>query len=205
MNEDAWLDDIRPLVPGAVDTGIKQSIRSAVNELYVNTGAYVFDYPAINVAAGVSSYSVPDVAQGKVLYLLAVSYNNSCIRTVNTGTTATVQGVPNQAWLSIDPNTVNLNYLPENNITGGLELKVAITPLTTEGSDLPSSAGTIYYQFILDGALGRLYKQPGKPWTNAALSRYHLQRFRVGMAKARELSSRGYSTSDIPWRFPPWA
>jgi hypothetical protein len=45
----------------------------------------------------------------------------------------------------------------------------------------------------LDGALGRLYAMPAKPWTNKDQWVYHSKRFRNAMALRKQEANRGYN------------
>ncbi|RKZ95106.1 MAG: hypothetical protein DRQ40_04360 [Gammaproteobacteria bacterium] len=205
MDETAWLAELRPLLPGAVDVNIQQSIRSTINEFYSNTAVYTLEYPPINVVTGVSRYALPDIAEGKILYLLRAKFNGAPISVVSTGVEANGVGTPTRVWLEPDPMELVINSSPASDLLGGLEVEVSLVPLTVANSTIPDSAGVVYYQHILDGALGRMYKQPSKPWTNQSLSTYHLKRFRIGMAKATELNRKGLSSADSSWKFPMWA
>jgi hypothetical protein len=67
---------------------------------------------------------------------------------------------------------------------------------------LPEWMFDMYFQDWEDGALGRLFSMPSKPWSNSVLANYHGKRFRNEMAYRKQEVARGFSY-DVPiWRFP---
>ena len=55
------------------------------------------------------------------------------------------------------------------------------------------------------GVLGRLYLQPGKPYTDAAMGRVQYQLFSKGVAQARAHAQAMFVTDGVPWRYPYFA
>jgi hypothetical protein len=90
-------------------------------------------------------------------------------------------------------------------ITDGLIPYVALT-LPEQWSDrVPYTFKRYHFDTILDGAAGRLFAQPGKPYTSMPMAKYHLRRFRSGMAAARDMARRQFTASDTDFAFPKWA
>ncbi len=110
--------------------------------------------------------------------------------------------------------------------TGGLvpwvsmtfrELRAAptgVTPPTgglnpTTPGDSPFAIPVVFqrnwYEPILDGMLSKLMSQQDKPYSNPTLGEYHSRRFRVAIAKCRDMGRRQLNNSGRTWRYPAWA
>lgn len=51
----------------------------------------------------------------------------------------------------------------------------------------------MFFQDWYDGALGRLYAMPAKPWASPVQAQYHLKRFRNKMAFRKQEANRGFA------------
>jgi hypothetical protein len=70
----------------------------------------------------------------------------------------------------------------------------------------PEEVQTQFYDFVLDGALGRIMSIPKKPWSSPVHAQYHLRRFRAGIAEARDMAKRSWGLSESGFHFPQgWA
>lgn len=78
-------------------------------------------------------------------------------------------------------------------------------PRSTGAMSIPVVFERMWYEPILDGTLGKLLSQQDKPWTNPTLAQYHGQRFRAGMATARDQAAKQFSNAEHSWSFPAWA
>jgi hypothetical protein len=66
----------------------------------------------------------------------------------------------------------------------------------------------MYFDDWLDGALGRLYGMPAKPWASTTHAQYHHKRFRNALAYRKQEAPRGFvwGTAGPLWRYPrSWA
>lgn len=62
-----------------------------------------------------------------------------------------------------------------------------------------------FHQAWEDGVQARFFSMIAKPWTNPNMAAYHAKRFRNHMAKAKQVSARGYTYNVPNWRFPGFA
>lgn len=76
---------------------------------------------------------------------------------------------------------------------------------TRLGNAIPSFLVDDWYEGIKDGAMGRLYQQPGKPYSSPQLAEIHLKRFRTQMRLARDQAERFNSRGPAQWSFPLFA
>ena len=60
----------------------------------------------------------------------------------------------------------------------------------------------VYSVDILDGLLGKMMGQQTKSFSNAAMSKYHLQRFRTAIQLARTAAIRQNSVGAQEWAYP---
>jgi hypothetical protein len=63
----------------------------------------------------------------------------------------------------------------------------------------------MWFDTVLAGTLGRLFFQPGKPWSDLNMGRIHRQIFNTGVAQARAHVQSSFVTDGIPWRYPYFA
>lgn len=99
------------------------------------------------------------------------------------------------------PNVVTLIPAPATSETGVLDVHAALAP-TDPLTWLPDFFETHHFEAILDGALGRFYNQPMKPFHDRELAKYHLRRYRNKTREASDMAGRGYTPSAQDWTFP---
>jgi hypothetical protein len=67
---------------------------------------------------------------------------------------------------------------------------------------LPDWMYDMFFQDWLDGALGKLYAMPAKPWSNKELTLLHGRKFRQAMGQRKQEANRGFTYGQPGWRFP---
>lgn len=78
-----------------------------------------------------------------------------------------------------------------------------VDPVTRDMYPLvPTWITTRYNGALVDGLFGRMMSQPSKPYSNEALSVYHLRRFRDAVGKARADAILANTEGAQNWRFP---
>ena len=109
------------------------------------------------------------------------------------------------------PNYISLTSLPDAEARK-YPLKVSLALSLSRGC-LECDCGDwaleewmwdMFFQDFLDGALGRLYAMPAKPWASPNQAVYHGKRFRNSMAYRKQEAIRGFAHSVPAWRFPRW-
>jgi hypothetical protein len=68
--------------------------------------------------------------------------------------------------------------------------------------EIPDWMYDMYFDAFLDGALGRLYSMPAKPWTNPQMALFHGRKFRSAMGYRKQEIRRGFAYNIQTWRFP---
>jgi hypothetical protein len=63
----------------------------------------------------------------------------------------------------------------------------------------------LWFDTIVSGVLGRLYLQPGKPYTDGQMGRIQLGMYRTGVNQARAHVQSYFVTDGVPWLFPYFA
>lgn len=91
---------------------------------------------------------------------------------------------------------------PDTNRNG--EVVVALRP-DNLNVDLGEDFWAMWFNAIEAGVMGRLYMQPGKPYSDMAIGRVQKNLFSQGVAQARAHVQSMFVTDGIPWRFPYFA
>lgn len=66
---------------------------------------------------------------------------------------------------------------------------------------LPRIASTHFYDAIYDGAVGRLFSQPAKAYSDPIRAQYHLNRFRAAIGKYAGQAKGNFSGAPT-WSYP---
>lgn len=218
---DDWMEELVSYVPGVSIEGAKQALRATFREFTVESGAWKHELPSVSIRAGRDEYFLEPTACGTtvVLYIETLSYMT------DNGTKFVRKLVPYQNPQFYSRATNNPVGEPWGYITDPAEPgKFTLTPKVTEDINnaivpyvslgfsevfpdkkIPLRFKRYWYDFILDGAIGRLAGQQDKPYTNLILSQYHKKRFRRAISAARDMSSKQMSVSETDFRFPFWA
>jgi len=98
---------------------------------------------------------------------------------------------------------IDLSYPAPDTLRKG-EALLALRPKNL-GVSLPVDVWTTYFQPLMDGALSRLYMQPGKPYSDLNAAQAHGRLYRSGIASARADAQAQHVREGAPWRFPYFA
>lgn len=196
----AFLTELRPAFPGIDETMLKQELNAAIREFYTKGSLWLETLPAIDLRAGKDTYYLNPQPEGTVLYIAYVEVD---------GIPQRIYDNPNQPSgvsyaYSPEMGAITLSPTPSEDKADALVVNVVMKPRTVTQS-VPNEAVEVWFDTILDGTKARLYAQPKKSWTNDKLALLHGQRFRSGMATARDVSRRRYTFGESTWRFPFWA
>lgn len=97
----------------------------------------------------------------------------------------------------------DLQYPVADTVRNG-EVLLALRPINVN-TPLGDDFWAMWFDTVLAGALGRLYLQPGKPYSDAGVGRVQRQLFTQGVAQARAHVQSLFVTDGIPWRYPYFA
>lgn len=105
------------------------------------------------------------------------------------------------------PGEVVLQMQPSEEVTYRVTVSLTVQdPVQRDGYiQFPAWVLARYRSVLMDGLLGKMYSQPGKPWTNTQLAVLHLRKFMAGTAQARVDMTRNNVYKQQPWRFPGFA
>jgi len=97
----------------------------------------------------------------------------------------------------------DLTYPPPTSERVG-EVILALKP-NSISTPLPYDVWTTYWETLLNGALHRLYLQPGKPYSDMNASQAMGRLYRSGIASARADAQSQHLRDGQPWVFPYFA
>jgi hypothetical protein len=196
------LNDLRIKLPGSSDRGIKQELWSVLFEFFQDSRSWRGEQ-YFYVTAGTQNYAIAPEDGGQIIELFYVhdgnqfpaaaflpDFNHIHIRWPVQQTTVVPSGPPPYPLSLTSPWKAGyLENIAEPATQG--ELPVA-----------PSWVLRVYREHILDGVLGKMMSQKNKPYSDPNLAKYHLARFRAGIAIARTAAMRQNTFGAQNWRFP---
>jgi len=97
---------------------------------------------------------------------------------------------------------IDLTSPPDTTRNG--EAYLALKPNSIDTA-LPYDVMTTYWETLLNGALHRLYMQPGKPYSDLNASQAHGRLYRSGIASARADAQARHVREGSSWSFPYFA
>lgn len=199
---DTWLRDMLPRTPGCTPLVRKRELILACREFFEQSQAWrVTLGPRTLKATKKRYYMSPYDAYANVVRVFEVHLNGVPLRVAP----RRPSGVEPDAdypllWYVEEPDAVRLWPASVNDVPDALTFYVALMPKQTV-THLPRIAATHFYDAILDGALGRLYMHPAKPYSNPAMAQYHLNRFRAAIGKYAGAAKQNFSGAPS-WSFP---
>jgi hypothetical protein len=199
---DTWLRDLLPRTPGALRKVVKREVVLAAREFFEQTAAWRVVVGPKNLVANKKRYYMsPYDAYANVVQVFSVELNGSPLVPLlrRPAGAEPTRDYPSRFYMD-SPDTVRLWPYPQNSMTNALTFYVALAPKQTV-THLPAVALSHWYDAILDGALGRLFTHPAKPYSNPAAAEYHLKRFRsaIGRVSGQAKASAAGASS---WAFP---
>lgn len=200
---DTWLRDILPRTPGIVRKVAKRELVLACREFFEKSCAWRTVVGPKNMVANKKNYYTgPYDAYTDVVRVFSVELQGQPLsvmlrRPSGVEPEATV---PHSYYIGETPDHVRVWPMPNSSLTNALTFYLALTPKVTV-TRLPRIAQTHFYDAILDGVLGRVYAHPAKPYSNATLGQYHLNRFRAAIGNYAGEARKGFGEA-TSWGFP---
>ena len=93
-------------------------------------------------------------------------------------------------------NTIRLIYTPDATTADKYYVRMAVKPLLTSDS-ISDVIENKYDEFVIHGALARLYFMPRKPWSDTRLGAYHREQFELSWPGARADAANEFQTGVI--------
>ena len=201
---DTWLRDMLPVTPGCTAKVRKRALILACREFFEQSSAWrVTIGPKHMVANKKRYYMSPYDAYANVVRVFSVEYDGLPLPPLNRRPVRSVVSTDTTRPLYYymdTPEVVCLHPLPTVTVEEMLTFYVALMPKQSV-THLPRVASTHFYDAIYDGALGRLYSQPAKPYSDTEKAAYHLNRFRAAIGKYAGQAKTNFSSA-ATWRFP---
>lgn len=196
---DRWVDTILGRLNGATPEMVRTEVTNAVREFFVESTAWRADI-LLGVEEGVSTIDLSGaISNADTLFILRAHFKGRAMSPVEEFPWFwESSGDPTQYW-SPEPAKMRMAPIPERTEEAVLRLKLALKP---SGCQVPHWVEDVYFKAITDGALGRLYLHPKRPYTNPQLGALHAANFRSGIGRAKSLSKRRFTTAEHSFRYP---
>lgn len=175
-------------LPGATDAGIRQMLFEVFHEFFTETDSWQ------------EEISVSILVDTKTPYRLVIAEGGEFVRLlgiVNTRGTS-------QPAVADMVGVVTLRDTPSvaDTWTATVSKTVGI-PVDRAGAPLvPDWVVSRWEPELIAGLLGRMMMQSKKPFSNMALAKYHLQRFRNGLGRVKSAVLHGNLKGANTWRYP---
>jgi len=199
---DTWLRDMIIVTPGCVPKVRKRALVLACREFFEQSSAWrVVIGPKKLTANKKRYYLSPYDAYSDVVRVFSVEFNGIPLRPMARRPTGVEPDAtqPTSYYLE-GPDKVRLWPQSGTDVDDALTFSVALTPKQTV-THLPRIAATHFYDAIYDGAVGRLFSQPAKAYSDPVRAQYHLQRFRAAIGKYAGQAKGNFSGAPT-WAFP---
>lgn len=195
-----WLRDLLPHTPGIVRAVAKRELLNTAREFYRESTAWREIVESVYFSDGNYSYmAVPQDGNSEILQILSVEVNGLPIDPKSERPLGErPQGSPT-AWYPTGTDRFEVWPTPDQYDDEVIVRAILVPKLAATA--LPDFAALRHYDSLLDGALGRIFAHPSKPYSDPARAEYHLRRFRAAIAKAKgETLQGGFAGQN--WRYP---
>jgi hypothetical protein len=199
---DTWLKDLLPRTPGINRKVAKRELLLAIREFYEQSASWRVVVGPRDSRANKRRYILsPYDAYANIVQVLSVEYMGYPLKALTRRPAGAEPNAdrPTSFYLE-DPDHVRVWPTPSTTVEDALTFHVALTPKMSV-THVPRLASTNHYDALLDGALGRIYSHPAKPYSNPSLGTYHLQRFRAAIGKYAGRAKTGYAGA-ASWQYP---
>lgn len=210
-------DEILVNVPGATENVIKLAIKTTLREFLNQSAAWRVELRPFDVLANKEDYYLdPPYANTRILYVHHavarlddgwVPMHNLTEKVYRVNSTASATGSRPMYFKGYAdvPGKIAITPRLSEDFEAGVIPTVSLTFRDPWDGKIPQFIMRYWREVINDGVWGRLMSQQDKPYSNAAMSQYHLRRFRSGIARARDMAERQYTEADHDVQFPRFA
>lgn len=199
---DTWLRDMLAVTPGCLPKVRKRALILACREFFEQSAAWrVTIGPKRLVANKKRYYMSPYDAYANVVRVFSVEYKGVPLRPLTRRPAGTEPDAAHPTHYYLEsPDEVRLWPQSATTVDAALTFHVALMPKQTV-THLPRIAATHFYDAIYDGAVGRLFSHPAKPYSDPVRAQYHLQRFRAAIGKYAGQAKTNFSSAPT-WSYP---
>jgi hypothetical protein len=207
-----WHDEISMHAPGASIAGMELALKSTIAEFLRDSGAFLIETPGITPVGGRNTYYLDPQPEGPVLYIHSIAYNGRFLVPMQTPSYQSrafeqPSGDAPRAFRTYADAPGKFTLVP-GIADDGLYEMVPYVSIGFSGTCQEAVAHIFklrWYDYILQGTLGKLLSQQNKPYFNLQLAYAHSRKFRAGIAQARDMANRQFSSIESDFLFPKWA
>lgn len=198
-----WLKDLLPRTPGINRKVATREFIMAAREFFRQSTVWRVALENSYFADGEYGYTaVTSEPDSEIVQIYSVEANGIQLQpVVERPTGERTTGTPTR-WIPLGLN--RFDVWPTPDVYDDTVIIRAILIPTASTTTLPDFAYARWYDAFIDGALGRIYAHPAKPYSNPTLGEYHLRRFRSAIGQASGESKQGGIVAQN-WVFPPFA
>jgi hypothetical protein len=199
--EPIWLPTLRMELASAADDGIMVAFYDAAQEFARESGCLRGQF-FVNIGQNLRDVHVSTVVQLEHLAPSIVHRVNLAglwRRPGHPSALAAAGDSPGSPlWAAmIHPQIIRLYPTPVEDVALGLGLDLSFR-LARPYTCIPTFFADAYYEALLSGTLGRMKRQPKRPYSDAEGAKYHLMRFRDQMRIAKlETAQRWGATENV--------
>lgn len=188
---DRLMDTIKPHLPGALDTAIKQELFFVCKDFLNRSDAWREVIP-FTLPAGQRTADLIPFA-GRINRLMYVSHEGRGVR-------GAVLSQPDMSGYYSVVMPLEGSYPHDYEATVAM---VVSDPTTREAYPImPNELVERYTEELIHGILARMYAQPSKPYSNMALAQVYTVQFRSGAARAKNEANNGRTMGSQAWTYP---
>ncbi len=194
---DRLMNNARSRLSGAVDTVLQLELFNVMDDFFKKSNVWNEDIdimiPGMDPANTIYEITPTGPALiDKLLWVFQVPDDTSIGRGPGV---AAAMSIPGKITLRTQPSSAVLYRI-------SVALTVQDPTLRNGYVTFPAWVLAKYRDCILDGLLGKMMSQPGKPYTNTQLSVFHMRKFVTQVASARVEWTRNNTYRAQAWAFP---
>lgn len=209
LTVDLWMKPLLARIPGATEATVKCELQAAIHEFYYQSNAWREQIGPYLIKSNHDLVWLDPVdAYSKVVFMHSAWIQDPLrgrrdLRRLTKRDTSGKTGYPIY-YQSADPSVLRLSPIPDEDLGRVLWVDVTLTPLP-DATRFPNIAASHHFEAILEGALGRIFNMPNKPWSDPVLGMTYMRSARRRAVQFRDVADRNYGFTDPGWRFPPFA
>lgn len=192
-NLDELMNDIRIEIPDAAEQIIEYNLRRAIIDFCRISHYWHEDVGPVNVIEGFDRYDLVSSGYTRIGTVIEVTTNLE-----GRDITLTNTKDPNIEYRYQRPSPFEIVIHPVDRLKGAqLSVICSLIPVVYQGSFEVSEEVIIrHHDALCDGAKGRLFRIPGKPWTNDREAVLCERRFNQAAKRGLREQARGYDDKD---------
>lgn len=204
----AFLPEILPQLPGCSDVLATNAVRNACVDFCAGSLLWNETLDAEDVTDSSFPYDLLAPSGAKVAAVMSLSINGTAIYPVGLDSLEPIQGwadstssIP-QCYCQLTPGQMIL--YPRLEGTAVMIMRLAYAP-TRESTTVDSYVYQEYLEEIAAGALSKLMKIPGQPWSNPELGVYYGDLFEKSITDAATRVNKSFSRAQVSIAMRPLA